>query len=328
VPKRRGRAPHPGWGQLELAPNQGRHIEILQEALALAEEDAREAGTVGYAAWLFTQLALPYRDPGPIPYWERHNGGLTLRVSPGAVTDPRTGETVEDLAYPFGVMPRLLFTWMATEAQETMNPVLSLGHSLNEFLCRLGLVNGGGPKGPGLRLRHQMERLFSCTMTVRAVQAVGPGISRLRGQPFNVADEYDLWLDHRRPDDQPLWQSTVTLTPRFYEEIVSSPIPVDLRALRALRGSPLRLDIYTWLTHRMHALTKTGRQATVSWKALALQFGGNYDELRMFKRQFLRQLAAVRLVYPLADVQPIEAGLVLRPSPPHVPPGRRSVRHG
>jgi hypothetical protein len=49
----------PGWGQLELVAGQGRYPSLLQEALALAEEDARETGALGYAARLFAQLALP-----------------------------------------------------------------------------------------------------------------------------------------------------------------------------------------------------------------------------------------------------------------------------
>src|SRR5713226_10308794 len=76
---------HPGWGQLDLPTSRGRHGEILREALALAEEDAREAGAVGFAARLFSQLALPYRDPGDVPEWRRRNGSLTLIVNPGLV---------------------------------------------------------------------------------------------------------------------------------------------------------------------------------------------------------------------------------------------------
>lgn len=308
---------HPGWGQLGLHQSQGRPLEILREALALAEEDAREAGALGYAARLFAQLSLPYKDPGEVPYWERRNGTMTLRVYPGAITDPRTGADEEAVAYPFGVMPRLLVTWMATEAVRTQDRVICFGSTLNQFLTRLGLANGGGPTGPARRLRHQVERLFTCTMTLRDSQ---PDV--LRGAAFTFAEDFELWLSHLRPADQPLWKSTVTLSERFFESVTSAPVPVDLRALRALRGSPMRLDIYTWLTYRLSYLR---RQTTVPWEALAGQFGGDYAQLRQFKAQFLKQLGAVRLVYPLADVQPAPGGLVLRASPPHVPP-RQSLR--
>jgi hypothetical protein len=289
-------------------------MEILREALALAEEDAREAGAVGYAARLFAQLSLPYRDPGDVPVWERRNGSITLRVYPGLVPGnpgPRPG-------FPFGVGPRLLVTWMATEVVRTKNRRLLLGGSLSGFLRALDLHVAGGPRGTIGRLRSQMNRTFLSTMVVFDQQ---PGADR--GGTFTFADDYELWWSDAHPADEPLWQSSVTLSERFYDSIVASPVPVDLRALRALRGSPLRLDIYTWLTYRMSYLR---RQTTVPWEALAAQFGGDYKQLRQFKANFVKQLGGVRLVYPLADVEPTPAGLVLHPSPSHISP-KAPLRH-
>lgn len=312
-----GRRPtgHPGWGQLELIQGQGGYASLLQEALALAEEDAREAGTVGFAARLFVQLALPYRDPGEVAQWVRRNGTMELFVQPGIVVDHQTGKARQ--AYPYGVMPRLLTTWLATEAVKTRDRTLVLGRSLRSFLDQLGLASTGGTEGTIRRLREQMTRLFMARMVV-----VGWTDQFEGAQAVGIADRYDLWWSNVRPIDQPFWDSTVTLSESFFKSILAAPVPVDLRALRALRvrsGSPMRLDIYTWLTYRLKYLR---RQTTVPWEALALQFGGDYKQLRQFKAQFLKQLAAVRLVYPLADVQSLPAGLVLRPSPTHVAPRR------
>jgi hypothetical protein len=233
--------------------------------------------------------------------------------------DHRTGEARQ--AYPFGIMPRLLTTWMATEAVRTRHQTLILGGSLRSFLDQLGLASTGGTEGTIRRLREQMTRLFMARMMV-----VGWTDQFETAEAVGIADRYELWWSNVRPIDQPLWDSTVTLSDGFFRSVLAAPIPVDLRAIKALRarsGSPLRLDIYTWLTYRLNYLR---RQTTVPWEALALQFGGDYAELRMFKRQFLKQLGAVRLVYPLADVQPTTAGLVLRPSPAHVPRLQRSPR--
>src|SRR5437588_11596407 len=111
---------HPGWGQLDLTQSRGHHAQLLRESLALAEEDAREVCAVGYAARLFAQLALPYRDPGPVVEWRRTNGAVSLRVNPGEVWTP--GEPPRS-GFPFGVVPRLLVTWMATEAVRTKQSV-------------------------------------------------------------------------------------------------------------------------------------------------------------------------------------------------------------
>ena len=55
-------------------------------------------------------------------------------------------------------------------------------------------------------------------------------------------------------------------------------------ARKAVKQSPMALDIYYWLTHRMSYL---GRQTLIPWEALAMQFGAEYDRTRDFKRKFL-----------------------------------------
>jgi hypothetical protein len=98
-----------------------------------------------------------------------------------------------------------------------------------------------------------------------------------------------------------------------FDEILSHPVPVDLRALR---GSPLALDIYAWLTYRLSYLR---RPCLVPWPALEAQFGANYGRRRDFRRRFLACLADVLLLYPRARCSQTPAGLFLKPSPPHIP---------
>ena len=53
-----------------------------------------------------------------------------------------------------------------------------------------------------------------------------------------------------------------------------------------------------------------------------MQFGADYaddaQELRDFKKNFLKQLKAVHVIYDKAKVAEVEQGLLLKPSPPHV----------
>ena len=54
--------------------------QIVDQALAIEAQDAASAGSIAFAARVWTQLALPYRDPGEVSRWERRNGNLTLLV--------------------------------------------------------------------------------------------------------------------------------------------------------------------------------------------------------------------------------------------------------
>ena len=92
-------------------------------------------------------------------------------------------------------------------------------------------------------------------------------------------------------------------------------MPIDLRALKALKGSPLALDLYSWLTYRMSYLRKP---CLIPWEALRAQFGADYGRLRDFKRKFLAHLADVLHAYPGARLTKTTSGILLKPSATHV----------
>ena len=95
----------------------------------------------------------------------------------------------------------------------------------------------------------------------------------------------------------------------------------DLRfALRQLRKSPMDLDVYAWLVHRLFQLN---RPNTVTWAQLSGQFGHSYSEGRKFRHFFLDSLKRVLAAYPEARVKPADVGLLLLPSRPHVPREQR-----
>jgi hypothetical protein len=291
---------------------------MASEAVELWGNAAQE---VGYAARVFAQTSLPYRDPGNVPVWTRHNGnrlgGITLNVSPGFGAGGRT------IGYPHGTMPRLLLTWMSTEAVRTKESVLPLGESLSDFMRQLGLAVAGGPI---TRLREQMRRLLNARISVHYVEHAD-SFKREVGRQLSVATSYDLWWSARAPDQQAtLLPSYVQLSEEFFREATTRPVPVSLDALRILRGSPMRLDIYTWLTYRMSYLD---RPTVIPWEMLRVQFGSgatSKQAIRQFRLDFLDHLAEVRrLAYPEARASGVLGGIRLCPSPPHVSRGDRSA---
>jgi hypothetical protein len=96
-----------------------------------------------------------------------------------------------------------------------------------------------------------MTRLFASSITCIYDDKDKTGIFGVR-----VIEAAELWWDPKAPDQAPLWKSRIELGKRFFEEAINSPVPVDMRALKALKRSPLALDIYCWLTYRLSYLRK------------------------------------------------------------------------
>ena len=111
--------------------------------------------------------------------------------------------------------------------------------------------------------------------------------------------------------------SYLVLSPQIFDSILTRSAPLSTRAIRALRKSPMDLDVYAWLVHRMYRLVEP---SSVSWKQLFGQFGHTYGEIRYFRRFFCGSLTKAMQAYPQARVKVSETGLLLLPSKPHVEP--------
>lgn len=271
---------------------------LITEALAIEAESAQEAGALGFMARAMVQATLPHRKVAGNEF-ERRNGAYTLSLMAPA----RVG-------LPYGTVPRLLLAWLTTEAVKTQSRELELGDSLSGFMRELDMVPTGGRWGSITRLKDQSRRLFAST-----VSASYDGTDRHAEMGYRLADKSMLWWDAQAPEQAALWRSTVTLTEQFYREVVEHPIPVDMRAIKALKRSPMALDIYCWLTYRASYAKKA---TTIPWPALAMQFGAEYGRTRDFKAAFLAEMRKVSVVYAGAKVEATDAGLILKPTVPHI----------
>lgn len=283
---------------------------LLAEAVAMEEEAAKEAGTLGYMARALVQATLPHRDPGLVPVWGRRNGNFSLVIQPGMDLGKK-GEAI-NFGIPYGSKPRLILAWITTEAVRTKERTLVLGDSLSHFMTDLGLVKmTGGKNGSITALKDQMKRLFTAKIACHYTDK-----DRDAGKSFQIADEYDLWWNPQNPAQGGLWQSTVSLSETFFKEVTEKPIPIDMRALKALKRSPMALDLYCWLTYRL-SYVKT--PTMIPWVLLQEQFGADYNREDNFKAAFLDAMKKVQMFYPEARVQPRGVGFQLLPSKIHIP---------
>ena len=279
--------------------NKDRLNNLITEALAIEAESAKAAGSLGFMARALIQATMPHSKQSGTEF-TRQNGLFTLTMlSPSKI------------GLPYGSIPRLLLAWLTTEAVLTKEKELILGSSLSDFMSKLSIVPTGGRWGTITYLKDQIQRLFSAAISCTYDDGESWAIKNI--QPVSNAH---LWWDPKKPQQASLFESTITLGQEFFNEITNNPIPIDMRALKSLRRSPMALDIYCWLTYRMSYLKSN---TCIPWGALEVQFGSEYKRTRSFKEKFIKHLRAVQIVYPESKLEDSEKGLILKPSPPHIP---------
>lgn len=287
----------------------------LLDAAVEIRTSSPEAIERAYMARQLVQCTLPHRDPGAVEQWTRQSGTAVLGITPG-----RDFEKNCSIGYPYGVLPRLLLFWLITEAVLTKRRKIQLGNSLAGFMRDVGLdpYTGGGKRGDAKRLREQMRRLFAARITFQQTFDEGSKHGE-RWRNMDVAPEGELWWDMKEPEQGALWESWIELGEKFYESVIAAPVPLDMRALRALKQSPLALDLYAWATYRVFSVNRKKIPQFIPWDGLKSQMGCEYGDTKDFKKKANGALRKVRSVYPALKISPARGGFILHPGPTAVP---------
>jgi len=251
------------------------------------------------------QVGMP-RKRTDAKTFERHSGHMSILLEAGKLFD---GREFVDHPLPYGTVPRLVMVHVSTEAIRTKQRCVEIGDSTRQFLTKLGLQTSGGARGGYTILRRQMEALAACRLTLgmydrgRAVTVDAKPIKR-----------FEAWLQHDGAQ-RTLWPGMLELSEDFFNTLSEHAVPLDYRALSALRHSSLALDIYTWLAHRLCRVSTVGG-IKLSWENLREQFGQEYNTSKDFKKEFRHALRQVLVVYPDARLGDTTGGLMLYPSKP------------
>ena len=274
-----------------------------------AARDVEEGGGISFHYVPLIQCSFPHADPGDAHSFTRRNGWLELTLG---TTRPETG-------LPYGVPARLLTIYAASEAVRTKSPEIFLGNSVQDFLRRLDVPITRGDRGSMRVYANQLLKLIHCTLTIDENIRDASGRTGLHIRQALFAEEARLWWDDARGVGQ---GSSLVLSSVLFHSILDRSAPLSTNAIKSLRKSPMDLDVYAWLVHRLFNLSKP---STVTWQQLSEQFGHGYSELRRFRRFFIDSLKRVQAVYPEAKLKVADAGVILLPSRPHLSPTRVAV---
>ena len=253
----------------------------------------QEAEDLTFLPRALVMANLPHSEKSEL-IWKRTAGHFTLTV-----------RAHPDYGLPFGSYPRLFAMWLTNEIKRTKSPVVEFNRSYRAFLLALRIETDGKTRA---RFQGQVVRLLtSCISLDKKTE------ERFDHAMMPVADKFSLWWNPVSPTEE--LHTRIEVSKSFYDNIERYAVPLDIRAINALKRSPMRLDIYSWLTYRMSYLK---RPTHIPWTALFNQFGSDYESIYHFINAFTVSLKYVSLVYSQARVEIKNDGLCLRPSPSHV----------
>lgn len=254
----------------------------------------KETEQIEYLHTVLCQVGMP-RQKTTERRFERSNGFASLSIEAGSIW---TGLDWEEQPLPYGTIPRLTLVYLSTEAVRTNSTVIDVGRSLTEFMDRLGVGQSGGQKGRYLLFKQQLKSLIASRFLI--------GMTfdrRALTIDSNPISKFAAWTH----DSEGLlisWPGVVELSANFYNSLTEHAVPLDARALYALKHTSLGLDIYTWLVNRLPRIEE-GKDLFLNWNNLYEQFGQDYAHVKDFVKKFKKHLADVHHFYPQAKIEEV-----------------------
>ena len=301
------------------------------ERMNFESKERKVSANWGYQPNGFVPSPFPQKQlPQSQQYWRLQSASnKTVIIQPGRCE--LTG--YPPMKVPYGFAPRLIFAYVVGEAVRGRQSV-NLGRTRHRFLKALGVSANS-------RNYHtvceQIMYLATCQIEITQLNHtekfeqfeidrynVAKNIKYQR--PLFVFEEnqrvahlvFDPNLDIQKPN--PLdWNTTFTLSDDFYKLVRDKPMPVNLDHLKSLVRSPRRMDIYTWLSHRVYRIKN--KPVNVPLTSVHRQFAPDIDFLhhRRFRQKLKRDLDSIGEVYDKFNLELTDSELIIYASAPPVP---------
>jgi hypothetical protein len=274
-----------------------RLIELGQEI----EENPDDS--IQYQHGLFCRLSLPRSKTDERTYERQYNGNA-IEIHAGKLWD---GRKFVQQPLPYGVHPRLVLAHINTEAVQKRTRFIDLEGSAARFMERIGIRTNGTDF---VTFKKQMKAVAAADFIMGYTNASGSPIT-LKASPIKSFAGWATNEDGQRA----LWPAEMELSEDYFRDLLDHAVPLDARALAALKHSALAIDAYSFLAVRLHSLSKPTR---ISYRHFHEQFGQEYKSLKNFSQDWKKAIATAKFVYPMANIVPAKGGLILQPSPPPI----------
>jgi hypothetical protein len=278
-----------------------------REVEAAASYMADEEAGIGFLYSGWCQAALPHRRLPDEEVWQIRSDHVNMLVAPGHRTS--SAGPAQTIGVPYGSRARLIMFYVQSEALRTSSREVSLGRSMNQWLFRMGVPLGGKSIQS---IKDQAERISRCSFTFD-----GKGVKANTVARMTIFDKAIFADFNDVPGQGTLFPQVAKLSEQFFQQLTAHPVPLDEAAVRAISNNSMALDLYAWLSYRLHALKGV---TPVSWTALKGQFGAGFDSIHHFRTTFRENIRLALAVYRDAQVEVTERGVDLRPSKPPVAP--------
>jgi hypothetical protein len=225
----------------------------------------------------FCRMALPLRAQKVI--WQRVTPQATIRIEPGA-----TGQ-----ALPCGPVLRMVLLHLCDTALRRRDPVVALGESAAAFAATLGIP------AKAAAVQEQVARIIAAKISVAVDGSAESAVLDARGRP--------------RAADAP-WRPSLRLSSRFLASLAEHAVPLEQRALAALREQPLALDAWCWIAQQRYR-QPAGDDGPVPWSGLLDAFGTPSQGIEEFRSAFEAALRLAAAAEPGLAILADDAGVRL-----------------
>ena len=267
---------------MRIHPDDRDRIEGLNTLAKRFYGTPQSGAPVSYYTPILIQCTLPHSDPKTRD-WVKKNGDFSLIVSSGVDRDGHV------LGIPYGSFPRLVLAYIITRVIQTGARRVELEEHFGSFLKEIGYTgNLRGNTRASKVIHNQLLRLLRASITFEGrVGNVEKG--QIAGMNMHVATKYGLWWDFKNPEQGSLWGSYIEISEEFRQAILSTPVPLRTDILKALKKSPLALDVYMWISYRLFTMHATGQESvSLGYGRLQEQFGTGIAEANY--RQFRKEV--------------------------------------